>query len=113
MVKKVRLPAVLKADDVIVSEVLNVFRFACGDRVKDRISGFKGVVINRTEWINGCRRYAVQGEGMHDGLPLDAISLDEEQLERAGKPLKLARPAGLPPGGGGRRDPQRPRDPTR
>lgn len=113
MVKKVRLPEVIKADDIIVSEVPMEFRFACGDRVRDIISGFKGFIINRTEWLNGCRRYAVRGSDLDDGLPTESYVFDENELEIAGKPLKLARPAGLPPGGGGRRDPQRPRDPTR
>ena len=31
-----------------------------GDEVKDTITGFKGIVVARTEWLNGCARVTVQ-----------------------------------------------------
>ena len=33
-----------------------------GDTVKDKISGFTGVVVARTEWLYGCIRLAVQSQ---------------------------------------------------
>lgn len=31
-----------------------------GDTVMDRVTGFVGVAVSRTEYMNGCIRYAVQ-----------------------------------------------------
>lgn len=52
-----------------------------GDRVRDRITGFEGIVIGITEWLYQCRRPYVQPTGLHDGKPLEAQSFDEDQLE--------------------------------
>jgi hypothetical protein len=58
-----------------------------GEFVKDKISGLEGVVVAVTVWYNGCIRYAVQPRDVKDGKPVDAWSLDEEQLEGTGKYL--------------------------
>lgn len=55
-------------------------KFANGDRVKDTISDFKGTIIGTTLWLNGCYRYCVQAQQLHDGKPIEA-SFDENQLE--------------------------------
>lgn len=52
-----------------------------GDRVQDRLTGFQGIVISRTAWINGCARLGVQPRGLHEGKPLDSVVFDENQLE--------------------------------
>ena len=53
-----------------------------GDVVKDRITGFKGVVIARTDWLNGCVRMSVQPEKLgSDGKPIESQVFDVEQLE--------------------------------
>lgn len=50
-----------------------------GDIVRDSISGYEGVVIGITDWIYGCRRLAVQSKGLHDGIPIAPVSIDEPQ----------------------------------
>jgi hypothetical protein len=53
-----------------------------GDRVRDRISGFEGVVIGITEWLYNCRRPIVQPSTVgSDGKPIETQSFDEPQLE--------------------------------
>lgn len=53
-----------------------------GDRVKDRITGFTGVIESRTVWLNGCARVAVKPEELDkDGKPKDAIMFDVTQLD--------------------------------
>lgn len=57
-----------------------------GDEVKDRISGFRGIVIAITQWFNGCSRITVATRKIgSDGKPVDH-TFDEPQLElvRAG-----------------------------
>lgn len=50
-----------------------------GDRVQDKISGAKGIVVARTEWIYGCVRLSVQPEDVKDGKPADCFVVDEPQ----------------------------------
>lgn len=52
-----------------------------GDRVKDRVTGFKGIVVATTEWLNGCRRVGVQPEKLEEGKPGDLQWFDEPQVD--------------------------------
>ena len=52
-----------------------------GDKVRDTVTEFTGVVIARTEYLNGCARCAIQSLAFKDGLPTDAYWIDEMQLE--------------------------------
>ena len=36
------------------------FKFNLGDRVRDEITGFEGVVVVRSQWLNNCNTYGVQ-----------------------------------------------------
>lgn len=52
-----------------------------GETAKDSITGFKGVVTARTEYLNGCARLAVQPTKLgKDGKPIEAQYFDEPQL---------------------------------
>ena len=51
-----------------------------GDRAKDKITGFCGIVTARTVWLNGCVRVGVQSEELKDGLPGEVQWIDEPQL---------------------------------
>jgi len=52
-----------------------------GDRVKDRVTGFTGIVACRTEYLNGCIRIGVQHEKPVKGRPLDLEHFDEPQVQ--------------------------------
>jgi hypothetical protein len=52
-----------------------------GDRVKDRVTGFKGIVVARSEYLHGCRRVGVQAEKLEEGKPTDAQWFDEPQVD--------------------------------
>lgn len=52
-----------------------------GDRVKERISGMKGIVIGKTEWLYGCLRLTIQPEDSKDGKPVESFCVDEPQCE--------------------------------
>lgn len=52
-----------------------------GDEVKDSVTGFIGVAVARTLWINGCTRWTVQPKGTNkDGKTFDSESFDQQQL---------------------------------
>lgn len=56
--------------------------FKLGDLVKDKVTGFKGVIIAKTEWLNGCVRMALQPQGLtKEGKPFESYTVDVEQLE--------------------------------
>ena len=52
-----------------------------GDEVIDTVSGFKGVVTSKTEFLNGCFRYGVQPRVDKEGKLPEAFNFDEPQLE--------------------------------
>jgi len=53
-----------------------------GDRAKDKISGFKGIVIARTVWLNGCVRITIQPEACNkDGSVIENQTFDVHQME--------------------------------
>lgn len=52
-----------------------------GDRVHDKVSGFKGIVTGRLEYLNGCRQFLVKPEQLDkDGKMIDGIWIDEQYL---------------------------------
>lgn len=53
-----------------------------GDEVRDQISGFTGVVVAITEWLNGCRRITIQPKALFEGKPVDNNTFDAEQIEK-------------------------------
>lgn len=57
------------------------FKFDNGDKVKDRMTGFQGLVIARVDFITGCNRYTVQPEKLDAGKVADSVTFDEPLLE--------------------------------
>ena len=53
-----------------------------GDRAKDVIGGFSGIVTAETQWLYGCRRVAIQPEKPDkDGKHREAEWFDEDQVK--------------------------------
>lgn len=53
-----------------------------GDRVQDKISGAKGIVVILTDWAYGCVRVTIQPEKINkDSKPLDDFTIDEPQAK--------------------------------
>ena len=53
-----------------------------GDKARDIISGFSGIVIARTSWLYGCDRITIQSDKLDkDGKPGESYSFDEQQVE--------------------------------
>ena len=55
-------------------------KIALGDIAEDSITGFRGVVIARTEWLYGCNRLTLQPKALREGKPIDTQTFDEPQL---------------------------------
>lgn len=70
------------------------FIFNLGDRVKDVVSGYEGVVVGRFEYWTGCNHYGVEAPATGNGkCPYETI--DEQRLEICGEPVKLVREYGV------------------
>jgi hypothetical protein len=91
----------MKAEDVVL-----------GSKYRDTVSGYTGIAINKTEWMNGCWRVQLQAnmKDTKDGKPDDGWVVDVEQIVPVGRPKKKKQPKRT---GGGRPSPQRRRDPGR
>ena len=63
-----------------------------GDIAKDEISGFKGVVVARTQWLHGCDRLTLAPQETHEGKVLDMQSFDIGQCELVKKAKTKAEP---------------------
>jgi hypothetical protein len=57
------------------------FKIELGSTVRDKITGYTGLVVCRAEWLYGCRRYTVQAKELKDGKPIEPIGGDEDQFE--------------------------------
>lgn len=51
-----------------------------GSKVKDKVTGFIGIAVGATEYLQGCRRIGIQSQTLHDGKTIDAHWFDEPQL---------------------------------
>jgi hypothetical protein len=52
-----------------------------GDKVRDAVTGFTGIVVARAEWLNGCVRLVVQSQALDkDGNPTEGQNFDEDQM---------------------------------
>lgn len=51
-----------------------------GDKAKDNVSGFTGIVVARCEWLNGCVRLTIQPPVGKDGKLPDSGTFDEDSL---------------------------------
>lgn len=56
-------------------------QLALGDKVKDKVTGYTGIVIGWHQWLYGCARLTVQSQSLKDGKPIDNQTFDEPQLE--------------------------------
>jgi hypothetical protein len=91
-----------------------------GDLARDRITGYKGVAVAKTEWINGCMRWTLQACKLtKDGAQSPTECFDEEQIAVVRKrfiaPFHRAtgKAGARKPPGGPRPSPSRPPSPSR
>ena len=75
-----------------------------GDEVKDSITGYHGIVVAFTTWLNNCRRLTVQSKELRDGKPIESSVFDIEQfvMVKKAKPVRKAFTGGSRPDTGAR-----------
>ena len=57
------------------------FKYELGDEVKDRITGFSGIITARTQWLTNCNTYGIKSRKLKDCKPIDALFFDEPDIE--------------------------------
>jgi hypothetical protein len=57
------------------------FKFELGQTLRDKVTGFEGVVIARGDHISGCDTYGLQSRSLKDGHPSDSKWFDEPRVE--------------------------------
>lgn len=76
-----------------------MFKFRQGDVVRDKVTGFVGVIVSRTDYISGCNRYFVQPRVGEDNKMIEGCYIDEPALEQLPEArVTLDRPESQPPG---------------
>ena len=63
------------------SKDFNMREIKLGEKVKDIVSGFTGIAIARTEYLNGCIQYTVQSKKGKDN-EIKNVDIDEEQIKK-------------------------------
>ena len=62
-----------------------------GQKARDRISGYEGIVISRLEFISGCIQYCIKPDKLDEkGKPFDGEYIDEGQIEIFGDGISLS-----------------------
>ena len=67
----------------------NTFKFELGVEVKDKVSGYKGIIIGKTEWQTGCNTYGVKSQTLNNGVPVEAQWIDEIRLDQIGNGINI------------------------
>jgi hypothetical protein len=75
------------------------FKYDLGVEVKCKITGFKGVIVARSQWLNNCNTYGVKSRELKDGKPMENQFFDEPSLELVApeaEPIPAKRTTGGP-----------------
>lgn len=53
-----------------------------GDKVRDKLTGFEGIITGQAQYITGCNQALVKPQGLkEDGAMREAEWMDEQRLE--------------------------------
>lgn len=94
--KEKRKPRKIDSEDKAIE--CPIFKIQLGQKVKHNVHGFTGIVIARTEWLNGCVVYGVLPEKMKENNPPETHHFDEQYLEVI-KPKPVLEPSKARTGG--------------
>ena len=62
-----------------MSDTTETSRINFGDRVKDVVTDYEGIVVSKHEYLNGCVRWGIEGK-VKDGKLEDGHVIDEQRL---------------------------------
>lgn len=82
-----------------------------GMTAKDKITGFQGILVAKTEWLTGCIRWGVEPTSLKDSKPISVEWFDSDRIEVIDKKnyleisKKTKSPIGIATPGGPQNDP--------
>lgn len=63
-----------------------IFKYEIGDVLKDKVTGFRGMVLGRTEYATGCKHYGLCPQKLtKEGKAPEWEWYDEMRLTKVGK----------------------------
>lgn len=65
-----------------------------GDRVKDKVTGFEGIAIGRTQWFTGCDTIGITPTILKDGKTIDAEWFDINRIKKVEEKTTEVTPPG-------------------
>ena len=57
------------------------FKFKLGQKVRDKITFFEGIVTGMSCWVTGCNTVGIKPQQLHEGKTIDSHWFDEVRLE--------------------------------
>jgi hypothetical protein len=57
------------------------FKYELGSVASDKITGFEGVIMCRTQWLNNCNVYGIKPQKLKDDKPIGLEYFDEPDIE--------------------------------
>lgn len=79
-----------------MSKEKKLFMFDLGDEVKEKVTGFTGIVMAQVRYATGCMQLGVCSKELHEGKLIDWLYTDQERFEATGGHIDLAAPVGGP-----------------
>lgn len=64
-----------------------IFKFSNGDEVKEKISGFKGIITGSVFYLTGCNQYLVTAKPKDEFSEPTSLWYDEGRLELINKEI--------------------------
>ena len=56
-----------------------------GKEAKDKVTGFKGIIIGKADYLYGCTQYALKPKVDKSGKPMDTEWFDDGRIEIIGQ----------------------------
>lgn len=74
-------------------------KFELGEVLRDKITGFEGVAMVRSEYFTDCTHYGLCSQKLKDGKPIDWEYFDETRLVRVNEAVKIEKEKRSPTSG--------------
>jgi hypothetical protein len=66
-----------------------MIKFELGEELQDVVTGYKGIVMGRTDYFTGCVHYGLAARELKDGKTLDWEWFDETRLSKIGNGIRF------------------------
>ena len=59
---------------------MSEFKYNLGSEVKDKITGYSGIIRGRSQYLTGCNTYGIQSRELKDSRPHEWVWVDEDLI---------------------------------